>query len=426
MRTDFTSEQLKDPDIRESESILRKCVHCGFCTATCPTYILTGDELDSPRGRISLIQNMLESDAPPTHETVHHIDRCLSCLACTTTCPSGVNYMHLVDHARKHISSSYGRPMTARFYRGLLSGVMTRPSLFRGALFGAKIGYPFRDLLPDVMKRMLELARSSAKKTKAGLRPGVHRTAEKSVGRVALLQGCVQSSLDPEINESSVRTLNRLGFDVSVVAQASCCGSLPFHLGDEKRASAHAQRTIDAFFDEIENQDADFLVVNTSGCGTMMKDYGFQFRDDPGLSERAALIAQKTVDIAELLFDLKPEPTGQAAGTPIAYHAACSLEHGQKVQSQPRALLTHLGFDVREVDEGHLCCGSAGTYNILQGDLSDQLRARKVERINKTRAEIACAGNIGCLTQLAGVLDMPIVHTVQMVDWATGGPSPLS
>jgi glycolate oxidase iron-sulfur subunit len=427
MQTSFTLAQLADPDIAESEKILRACVHCGFCNATCPTYVLDGNELDSSRGRIYLIKEMLEHDRPATAEVVLHIDRCLSCLACMTTCPSGVNYMHLVDHARAHIEETYRRPFAERVMRTVLANVMPYPQRFRLALVAAWLGKPFAPVAKAVgLKRfaaMLELA--PWRPPHRALTPQTFPAPGKRQGRVALLAGCVNDVLAPEINAAAIRLLNRQQIEVVVPEGPGCCGSLVHHMGREHEALGQARATIDAF-EAIDGLDA--IVITASGCGTTVKDYGFMLRGDPAYAARAARIAHLTKDISEYLAGLPIKPAGDAAKerTPlvVAYHSACSLQHGQRVTRQPKELLAKLGFVVKDVPDGHLCCGSAGTYNILQPDIARRLRERKVRTIERLRPDVIAAGNLGCITQIAAGTNLPAVHTVELIDWATGGPRP--
>ena len=426
MQTNFSLAQLADPDIATSEAILRKCVHCGFCTATCPTYVLLGDELDSPRGRIYLIKEMLEGGKAATDTVVTHIDRCLSCLACMTTCPSSVNYMHLVDHARAHIEVTYTRPLYERAVRALLAHVLPSPHLFRLSLIAAKFARPLARMLPRRLRALLEMVPNSfSNPTPVDGAASYPALGERRM-RVALLMGCVQNVLDPEINAATIRLLTRLGCEVVVASGSGCCGALTHHLGKTKPALASAKANIEAWTREGDGIDA--VVVNASGCGTMVKDYAHLFRNDAYWAEAAAAVSAKTRDVTELLNDLDLAAVRRQdtslANVKVAYHAACSLQHGQKVLDQPPALLKKAGFEVVAIGEGHMCCGSAGTYNLLQPELARRLRDRKVAHIEATGADVVAAGNIGCITQLAGATEMPVAHTVQLLDWATGGPRP--
>jgi glycolate dehydrogenase iron-sulfur subunit len=428
MQTSFTIAQLLDPQVAASEKILRACVHCGFCTATCPTYVLLGDELDSPRGRIYLIKEMLEQERPATPEVVKHIDRCLSCLACMTTCPSGVHYMHLVDHAREHIEKTYKRPLTDRALRALLARVLVNPSLFRLAAVGGLIVKPLAPVFAMLgLHRVAAMLRLTPRRKPA---PPVERTGKvyspegKRRGRVALLSGCINPVLAPSTNEAAVRMLNRNGIEVVVAAGEGCCGSLVHHMGREEEALSQARNNIDAWTRELDGEGLDAILVSVSGCGTTIKDYGFLFRNDLVYASKAARISARARDITEYLATLNLRQTGAPVRLTIAYHAACSLQHGQKVLREPKDLLSEAGFEVKEVPEGHLCCGSAGTYNILQPALAEQLRARKLANIELLKPDAIAAGNIGCITQLAVGTTIPVVHTVELLDWANGGPAP--
>jgi glycolate oxidase iron-sulfur subunit len=426
MQTSFSLAQLADPDIAEADRILRACVHCGFCTATCPTYVLLGDELDSPRGRIYLIKDMLESGRPATADVVKHVDRCLSCLSCMTTCPSGVHYMHLVDHARAHVEQTYRRPLVDRALRAVLARVLPRNGLFRIALGTARLAKPLAGLLDAVrlapLAAMLRLAPGRLPAPAGTER--LHPVAGRRSGRVALLDGCVGPVLAPAINAAAIRLLNRHGVEV-VVAGEGCCGSLAHHMGREHEALGAARRQVDAWMAEVEGQGLDAILVTASGCGTTVKDYGFMLRSDPAYAERAARVSALALDISEYLSRLDLSPRGSAAeGLLVAYHSACSLQHGQKIGRAPKDLLCRIGFVVKDVPEGHLCCGSAGTYNILQPELAGRLRARKVGNIESLEPDVIAAGNIGCITQIATGTKIPVVHTVELIDWATGGPAP--
>jgi glycolate oxidase iron-sulfur subunit len=428
MQTSFTLAQLADPKIAASEKILRACVHCGFCTATCPTYVLLGDELDSPRGRIYLIKDMLEQGKPATRDVVKHIDRCLSCNSCMTTCPSGVTYMHLVDHAREHIEKTYKRPLADRAIRGLLARVLTDPGRFRLAVVGGMVGRPFAPLLRALgLRRMAAMLALTPHRKPA---PPIERTGKihaaqgRRRGRVALLSGCINPVLAPSTDEAAIRLLTRHGVEVVVAHGESCCGSLVHHMGREEKALAQARNNIDAWTREIETGGLDAILTTVSGCGITIKDYGFMLRTDTAYAEKAATIAKLAKDVSEYLVTLKLQPGVAAEGITVAYHAACSLQHGQKVTREPKELLYNCGFIVKDVPEGHLCCGSAGTYNILQPRLADQLRDRKVANINRLEPDVIAAGNIGCLTQIGSGTTIPVVHTVELIDWATGGPVP--
>ena len=427
MQTNFSLAQLADSAVAESEKILRNCVHCGFCTATCPTYVMLGDELDSPRGRIYLIKDMLENDRAADELTVKHIDRCLSCLSCMTTCPSGVHYMHLVDHARSHIQETYKRPFMDRLVRWVLEQVLPRPALFRRALQMAQLARPFRSLAPKQFRTMLDMApREKLPAVSPVDTPQVFQAEGERRMRVALLNGCAQKVLDTSINEATIRLLTRHGVEVVVAQGAGCCGALTHHMGKEEAAFASVRNNIDAWWREVDGSGIDHIVINTSGCGTHVKDYGFMMRDDPVYADKAAKIADMAADVVEVMDKLGVTPTADVGGTRVAYHSACSMQHGQKITDLPKSLLDAAGFDVVSAREGHLCCGSAGTYNLLQPEIATRLRDRKVENIEATKPDIIAAGNLGCMVQIGGGTELPIVHTVHLLDWATGGPKPAS
>ena len=423
MQTFFTPEQLQSPAISEANKILRACVHCGMCTATCPTYQVLGDELDSPRGRIYLIKDMLEQGGPPPAETVRHVDRCLSCLSCMTTCPSGVHYMHLVDLARAHIEVHHKRPLADRMLRAVLARVIPYPKRFRLALLGAKMARPFKRLVPDArLRAMLDMAPKQI--------PPVSRNDDAQVFpaeggrkmRVALMTGCAQKALDTDINDATIRLLTRLGAEVVVARGAGCCGALTHHMGKEALAHGAAAANIRAWSAEIDGEGLDAIVINASGCGTTIKDYGHMFAGDP-LAEDAARVAALAADVTEVIARLDL-PEGGAPALRVAYHAACSLQHGQQIRDLPKALLRKAGFEVVEPADAHLCCGSAGTYNLLQPEISAKLKARKLETLKATGPQAIATGNIGCMVQLAGGAGVPVVHSVELLDWATGGPKP--
>ena len=424
MQTNFSLAQLADPNIAVANDILRSCVHCGFCTATCPTYVLLGDELDSPRGRIYLIKDMLEGDRPATEKVAKHIDRCLTCLSCMTTCPSGVHYMHLVDHARSHIEKTYRRPFLDRTMRALLANLLPYPNRFRLALISAWLARPLRNILPGRLGAMLALAPKAIPSPSPVDRPQSFPAQGPRRKRVALLSGCAQPVLAPGINEATVRLLTRHGCEVVVAAGASCCGALTHHMGQEDSAHALAKSTIAAWMREIEGAGLDAIVINASGCGTTVKDYGFMFREDADWADKAAKVSALTKDVTELMEELGLAAPSVETGQIVAYHSACSMQHGQKIKTLPQALLTQAGFTVKEVPEGHICCGSAGTYNMLQPEIATRLRDRKLANIARTQPDIIAAGNLGCMTQIGSASDTPIVHTVELLDWATGGPKP--
>lgn len=422
MQTEFSPAQLTDPGVAVSEAALRLCVHCGFCASSCPTYALLGDELDSPRGRIYLIKNMLETEKPASDSVVKHLDRCLSCLGCQTICPSGVNYMHLIDHARGYVERTHARPLPERFLRWLLGYAMPRPGLFRWLLKGAKLARPIKNLLPGRLGGMVGFVSNDTPVKRPAKGNRVIPAQEERRARVGLLAGCVQQVIGPQINAASIRLLTRLGCEVVLLAEEPCCGSLTHHLGQEDVTKARMKANMENWWREIDGEGLDAIVVNASGCGTTLKDYGFLFRGDGAWSEQATSIARLAKDISEFVAGLGPlEGKGNLQ---VTYQSACSLQHGQKITREPVDLLRQAGFEVVEPAEPHMCCGSAGTYNLLQPDIAEQLRERKINAIDHTMPEVIATGNIGCMTQLAPGTNIPVVHTVELLDWATGGPMP--
>ena len=437
MKTEFSLAQLADPDIAEADKILRACVHCGFCTATCPTYVLLGDELDSPRGRIYLIREMLEKEKPPTKEVVKHIYRCLSCLACMTTCPSGVHYMHLVDQARVRIEEQYRRPLAERWLRSALGFVLPRPGAFRAAIQLGRLVRPIMALLstgsgtaidPSLLRRIKAmLALSPDRLPPPGPAAGrVFAAQGERRGRVALLQGCAQQVLAPRINQAAINVLTRHGVEVVLVKDEQCCGALTHHMGRDVDALARARVNVAVWAAEAERGGLDAIVVTTSGCGSVIKEYGYMLRTDRDYAVRAAKVSALAKDITEYLAGIELKSAQHGSGIVVAYHSACSLQHGQKITALPKDLLSKNGFVVKDVPESHLCCGSAGTYNILQPDLATSLRDRKVANIASVKPDMIAAGNVGCMMQIASAASVPVVHTIELLDWATGGPRPES
>jgi len=424
MQTTFTREQLADPQTARSNAVLRTCVHCGFCTATCPTYQVLGDELDSPRGRIYLIKQMLEEGRPADEKTVKHIDRCLSCLACMTTCPSGVHYMHLVDHAREYIEQTYRRPLDDRALRWLLSVILPYPTRFRLAILGAWLAKPFAFALPRKLRAMVDFAPATLPPPSRMDDPQVFPAEGPRRARMALMTGCAQRALDTDINEATVRLLTRHGVEVVIAQGQGCCGALTHHMGKTAIAHATAAKNIRAWVRELDGAGLDAVVINASGCGTTVKDYGHMFRTDAAMAADAARVSALTRDISEVMVDLGLKDPGQAPALRVAYHAACSLQHGQQIKTHPKTLLKAAGFSVVEPAESHLCCGSAGTYNLTQPEIAAQLKDRKAKNIAATRPQLVAAGNIGCIAQIASAKVAPVLHTVELLDWSTGGPKP--
>lgn len=426
MQTNFTKKQLQDSNISSADEILRKCVHCGFCNATCPTYQIVGDELDGPRGRIYLIKDMLENDKPANEKIAKHIDRCLSCYACMTTCPSGVNYMHLVDHARNHIEKTFVRPFFDRFIRNLLSKILPSPTLFRMAGYSARLFYPFRFLFPKKIKNMMKYMPNSFPVSRQENKE-IYSPVGKTYARVALLTGCVQRVISPQINDATIDILNRHGVEVIVPKKVDCCGSLNHHLGKEELAHKSFINNINSWFKWYEEKNLDAILVTTSGCGTTLKDYGYIFRDHPDkeLRRKAKMVSSLAKDVTEYLGkNIKLNYVKKDKKFTIAYHSACSMQHGQKIHNQPMDLLKKTGNEIVEIPDGHLCCGSAGTYNLLQDEMAAELLKRKVSNIDKVKPDFISTGNIGCMTQISSGTKIPIVHTIEILNWYTGGEKP--
>ncbi len=426
MQTNFTKKQLQESSIIDANGIIRKCTHCGFCNATCPTYQVAGDELDGPRGRIYLIRDMLENNKPASEKITRHIDRCLSCYACMTTCPSGVNYMHLVDHARNHIEKTYVRPFFDRFIRILLSIILPSPKLFRIVGYLARFANPFKFLFPKKIKNMLKYMPTSFPKSNYENKE-VYSPKGKTFAKVALLTGCVQRVISPQINDSTIDILNRHGVEVIVLKEITCCGSLNHHLGKEDLAHKSFVNNINFWFKCYEEKNLDAILVTTSGCGTTLKDYGHIFRDDPDkdLRKKAKIISSLAKDVTEYLGkNIKLNFVEKDKKFKIAYHSACSMQHGQKLHNQPINLLKKTGNEIVEIPDGHLCCGSAGTYNLLQSEMASELLERKVSNIDKVKPDFISTGNIGCITQISSGTKIPILHTIEILNWYTGGEKP--
>ncbi len=420
MRTNFTPEQLADQEIAEMQQILRACVHCGLCTAHCPSYNTLGDELDGPRGRIGLIQDALEGEKI-TPALVTHMDRCLSCLACMSACPSGVDYMHLADLARTKIEDAKVRPWHQRAYRSFIYYLTRHPLIFRITLFFALFGKLFFWLLPKKLKPALDFtpadlrALSKSKATHEVIHPALGPTRLHAVA----FTGCAQQVLAPEIDAATIRILTRHNIELTVIRGAGCCGSMPLHLGKREEARSLAWQNISAL-----PHNADFVITNAAGCGLTMKDYSHLIPDN----ERAQNFSARVLDVSEMLQHLGYQPLAKppGAGQTIAWHGACALQHGQRIDELPRRLLTQAGYHVVMPRDPHACCGWAGTYHLLQNQLSLDIRARKADALNACNADIIASGNMGCLMHLAPELKATTAHFVQLLDWASGGTAPKS
>ncbi len=411
-------------DMEVSAEVSRRCVRCGFCTATCPTYVETGDELEGPRGRIALIRNMLQDPAPPAPGVVKHIDNCLSCLGCETTCPSGVSYRRLIDHARSHVEKTYQRPASERFWRNLLANVLPYRGRFAFALGLAQLARPLAPLLKAVpalrpAARLLALAKPQPRV------PSQTVPQSKSAQtKVVLFDGCVEPVLGAAGQAASLRLLARLGCEIVPLPGESCCGALAHHMGREDQALHQARQTIDRLMAALE-AGATHVVVTASGCGAVMRDYGHLLRADETYARKAATVAAHVRDITEVVARLEL-PSGLRAPRDlhVVYHSACSLQHAQGVRDLPLQLLRQVGFRVSQPAEAHLCCGSAGVYNILQPDMAEKLGRRKASALAAKSPDVIAAGNLGCMTQIAQYSGTPIVHTAELLDWALGGPVP--
>ena len=425
MQTTFSSEQLKNKNNKSTEEIVRKCVHCGMCNATCPTYQILGDELDGPRGRIYLIKDMLENNKPGNERIAKHLDRCLSCYGCMTTCPSGVNYMHLIDHGRNHLEKTFKRPIIQRIFRSFLSLTLPNPKIFKTLSILVNIVRPLSFIFPEFIKNSMKLMPATLPKKTLKNQKVYSVKKKKLVARVALLTGCVQRVVSPEINESTIRLLNRYNVEVIVLPEINCCGSLDHHMGKEKAAHELFKKNINLWYDEYLNNGLTAIISNTSGCGTTLKDYGFIFRDDKEMRKKAKKVSELTKDVSEFLDkDIKLNFKKNEKTYKIAYHSPCSMQHGQKVHQQPINLIEKTGNQVLNIPEGHLCCGSAGTYNILQQKIAKTLLKNKIKNIEKIEPDFISTGNIGCMSQISSGTNIPIVHTVEIIDWLTGGPKP--
>jgi glycolate oxidase iron-sulfur subunit len=422
MQTNFTVEQLSNPAIARSNEVLIKCLQCGYCLPNCPTYQLSGDEMETPRGRVALIKDMLESGGRPEDKTVENIDHCLSCLACLSTCPSFVNYMHLVDHAREYIEENYPRPLFDRLIRGALAQVLPYPERLRMAIRTAKLVRPLAFTMPKRLRAMLEVTPRKLLPVSPNDTPQVFPAIGERKRRVALLTGCAQKVLNTDINDSTIRILRRHGSEVVVAEGAGCCGALTLHMGKAKQSKVAAEKNIRAWMNEVNGEGLDAIVINTSGCGTVVKEYGHNFRNDD-LAEQAAKISALAKDISEILSEIKLEHKINTK-LRVAYHATCSLQFGQRIRFAPKKLLKAAGFTILEPKESHTCCGSAATYSILQPEISGKLKQNKVMTLEAVKPDVIAAGNIGCITQISSGTDIPVVHTIELLDWVTGGPIP--
>ena len=408
MQTHFTEEDLKKPHIREADRVLRSCVHCGFCNATCPTYQLLGDERDGPRGRIYLMKEMLEAPEGSdkvTEETRLHLDRCLTCRNCETTCPSGVEYHKLLDIGRAEIERRVPRKPAERAQRYGLRKMLVEPKRFQALL---KLGQTFRPLVPGSLRDKLPPAPIDA-----GKRPDASRHARQML----ILEGCVQPGLSPNTNAATARVLDRLGIGVTPVAEAGCCGAIDFHLNAHDDGRDRARANIDAWWPHLE-AGAEAIVQTASGCGAFVKEYGEILKDDPAYADKAARVGELAKDLVEVLRDEAVDGLKVAEGRKLAFHCPCTLQHAQQLGGAVEAVLTRLGFSLTPVADAHLCCGSAGTYSITQPELATQLRDNKLDNLEAGSPEVIVTANIGCQSHLAGANRTPVRHWIEIVDEA--------
>lgn len=422
MYTNFTPEQLNAPGMADVDDALTRCLQCGYCLDICPTYQITGDENETSRGRIKQIKEMIEQGGRPDEITVKNIDRCMSCLACMSTCPSFVNYMRLVDHAREYIEDNYPRPLNERLQRWTLAKVLPYPDRFRLLMRGAQLAKPLAFAMPGKVRDMMQFVPDKLPPPSQNDNAQVFPAIGERKQRVALMTGCAQKALNTDINDATIRILRRHGCEVVIAQDAACCGALTYHMGKAKESRVAAARNIHAWMKEVNGTGLDAIVINTSGCGTVIKEYGHMFQNE-ALAEEAAKISGLARDISEFLskidLDKKLKPAMR-----VAYHATCSLQYGQRIRFAPKKLLKAAGFTVLEPRDSHTCCGSAGTYNLLQPGISAQLKERKVKALEQGAPDAIAAGNIGCMIQIGSGTGLPVVHTVELLDWVTGGPVP--
>ncbi|MGM0521487.1 MAG: glycolate oxidase subunit GlcF [Pseudomonadota bacterium] len=406
MQTNFTDADRQKPHIQEAERILRTCVHCGFCNATCPTYQLLGDERDGPRGRIYLMKELLESpedDDQVTEETRLHLDRCLTCQNCETTCPSGVEYHKLLNIGRAEIERRVPRPAAERAQRYALRKMLVEPKRFAALL---KLGQTFKPLVPGKLRDKMP-----ASPVDAGKRPA----AERHTRRVLMLEGCVQPGLSPNTNAATARVLDRLGISVTPVTEAGCCGAIDFHMNAQEEGRERIRANIDAWWPHVE-QGAEAIVQTASGCGAFVKEYGHMLKDDPEYAEKAEKISALAKDLVEVLRDESLDELQIKTSQRLAFHCPCTLQHAQKLNGAVEGVLTQLGFALTPVQDAHLCCGSAGTYSITQPELATELRDNKLNALEAGNPEMIVTANIGCQTHLAGANRTPVRHWIEVVD----------
>ncbi|MDH5394581.1 MAG: glycolate oxidase subunit GlcF [Gammaproteobacteria bacterium] len=401
MQTKITAEFSQTHAGQRAGEILRNCVHCGFCTATCPTYQLLGDELDSPRGRIYLIKQLLEGNEVSA-KTQQHLDRCLTCRSCETTCPSGVEYSRLLEIGRELIDEKVGRSFFSSVQRSLLKMLLPYPKRFSTAM---KIGRLFKPLLPPGLKKSIP-----------DIKGDITWASQKQTRQMLILNGCVQPSLSPQINAATSRVLNKLGIELINQSLAQCCGAVNQHMNDAETASLFIKQNIDAWYPLLESKQAEAIIITASGCGAMVKEYEYLLRDDPDYAEKASIVSKACKDISEIIADedlsklaIKPDKT-------ISFHSPCTLQHAQKLNGVVETILSNAGFSLNVIKDAHLCCGSAGTYSILQPEISQQLKANKLEALQQHQPDLIATANIGCLHHLASGTDTKVIHWIELLD----------
>ncbi len=422
MRTQFDPKDLVRPEMQRAEAALRSCVHCGLCNPNCPTYGLLGDELDGPRGRIQLMQNMLEKNAVPSAETVKHLDRCLGCLGCKASCPSGVDYSQLLDTARAHVEATYTRPPGERLHRSLVAAVLTRPFVSRPLAALARVGRPLVRFLPQRLRAMASRAPTAS--FASALKPGIYRAQGQRKMRVALLRGCIQQIAGAEIDQATVRLLTRLGAEVVVLPATGCCGGIHWHMGKRNAARKRGRRNLASWSKELDGEGLDAVIANATGCTTMLAGYAHMFEEVDGWSFRARKIAALVKDVTSIVEMLGMPQQAAIARPIVAWHPPCSMQHGLQLGDLGERLLAQAGFGVRLAAESHMCCGSAGTYSLTEPGIASALGDKKAGHLNATGAALLASANFGCMDHLRGKLSMPAVHIVELLDWATGGPKP--
>lgn len=428
MKTQFSAAQLRNPRLVDAEANVRACVSCGLCTATCPTYLLDSDERDGPRGRIMLMRDMLEAGTAPSAETRRHLESCLSCFSCMTTCPAGVNYKHLIDRARAHMHGFRSSRPFDRLMRQILATVLAYPDRLRWAFRLTPILRRVRAALAFVglgpVARLAEMAGAFDRTSAKFAGPGTAAVTTRKRSRVLLLAGCAQQVVRPDLNDATIRLLARRGVEVEVVARTGCCGGVAQRLGREADAIALAKANVDGWWKAISREPVDAIITNASVCGTVVQDYAHLLKGVEGYEDRAAEIAGLAKDLSTFLETFDLGPPVRWSSLRVAYLSACTLQHGQRAGGVPKELLGDAGYTVVDIPEGHICCGGAGLAPVLQPEIATRLGARKVDHIRGVRADLVAVGDLACMMHLTEKMEFPIAHTVELLDWAYGGPVP--